>query len=252
MAPIYKDLTPGSDNLMAMLGKPFPAGIKAYVVAGDAPLLASVPLHDEAPDHDDGVVSISSTSLLPIGVPLLFMHKNHEQQPTHADTAELIGQFVSDTIVVGNDKPIVFAPGVFPKTSLPSYADMYPTGFWTNDPNLKRGGIIVDFRKSSHQVDQIKLTRLATNEVRTEFQKSPVNKNVLYFNYQKEVFGLGGTGLGYPFHNALYDDVRIEWFDENGKKLGNKDVTLYPCSTTPVIVTGTSGGMLPWLPILLE
>ena len=70
MSPIYGELTPGSTNLMSMVGKIFPKEIVACVFARTDPIVKQSAVHDEAPDHDDGPVSISSASLLQVGVPL--------------------------------------------------------------------------------------------------------------------------------------------------------------------------------------
>ena len=63
MSPVYKELTPGSNSLMEMVGEKFPSGTQVFIVAGTKTGVAGI-FHDEAPNHDDGVVSISSASLL--------------------------------------------------------------------------------------------------------------------------------------------------------------------------------------------
>ena len=85
-APIYRELTPGSANLMLMTeegGNMFSDGenstINTLIIAGNGRLVTGELFHDEAPNHDDGVVSISSASLLNFGIDLGIVDLDHEE-----------------------------------------------------------------------------------------------------------------------------------------------------------------------------
>jgi len=100
--PIYKELSPGSINLMKMGKREFPSGISPFVLAGSKPIYGVV--NYEGHLFGDGAVAVSSASLLDIGVPLGIVHLNHIEQPVDSDLFNAIlgildQHTISDSII---------------------------------------------------------------------------------------------------------------------------------------------------------
>ena len=243
MSPVYGELTPGSDNLMKIVDNKFPEAITPLVVAGTGYHISNE-FHDEAPEHDDGVVSISSASLLSTGVPLYFIDENHESMVTHADTAELIAQVVSGSpIPVGGDKYVNYViEDPFPRLHAPTYQDEYPSTILEDDPRLDKGGLIVDCRNFKDEINKIEMINsVDSNYVFITLDQRPnegnlgsTNTNRIFYYYQRPgELGDVGNGLahGFPDSSLFYHTVKLNFYS-SGQVVASRNIKLYPCSTT--------------------
>jgi len=247
-APIYKELTPGSTNLMGMVGENFPGGIDVCVLAGTygIPLLDNI--HEEAPGNDDGLVSISSSSLLPVfigddldqrPVPLGFVDLNHMQEPVHEDTAIVISDFVTKNIVIGPDKIIKYViedpyPRA-PDSSYPPYDDDYPRDdLFYRYPELDTCGLIVDCGKTEVEITSVLFTERSPGLIpfRSEWlMKNPENESFYFYGKTNMNIFDSTDSLVYLLIDPYYDDsMNLEFYSDEGL-VAVREVILYPCST---------------------
>ena len=101
-APIYQELSPGSDRLVEMQVSEQAAGIFAnientLVFAGTGGAMVNW-FHDEAPGYDDGIVSVSSASLLDFKIDLGFIDFNHDELRKKEELLYLIKDYFYDDI----------------------------------------------------------------------------------------------------------------------------------------------------------
>jgi formylglycine-generating enzyme required for sulfatase activity/pimeloyl-ACP methyl ester carboxylesterase len=144
LAPIYTDLTPGSDALLQLEQGPeafrdfkdWSTGKAALVLAGNKPTVeadVADPENQEAPLHSDGVVSMSSASLWDQNINIATIDLNHKEQVSSESSARAMAAFL------GNPYDIVNAPDVDAGGILTS----------ANCGLTARGGLVVDLRKYS-------------------------------------------------------------------------------------------------------
>jgi hypothetical protein len=226
---------------MSMVGKRFPEGIVPYVFAGTEPIPLLDTLHNEAREHDDGLVSISSASLLPVSVPLGFIAMNHIQEPESDDTAKLIHQVNSKNIPVGKNEIVKYAiEDKFPRESGVSYQDEYPRSYYGDDPHpdLDRSGMIVDCRGLSQGITSILLYEKTGKFVKFLDQRpeegggaGPVP--IFYYHNlnSREENDKISDGLAYDLIANFSETVKLNYY-AGTKKIYTEKITIYPCSTT--------------------
>ncbi len=251
-APIYEELTPGSPNLLEMVGKEFPSEIAARVVAGTKTYIWAGVAHNEAPNHDDGVVSISSASLLPLNteglrVPLWLMYIDHDEMRYDSRVAELISKFVgNEPTPVGKDALISMEiEDEFPRETGYTYHDTYHVVYSESGVDLSRGGLIVDCRDSGYG----NITRIETSlEYCGNFGINPESlfwydlfkhPDYAVFTFRDRDFSYSSPncnwGIAYRLNGlnekAFLEDVTLKFF--SGETLvAERVVQIYPCATT--------------------
>ncbi len=130
-APAHIHMCPGSlflENLNSSTPRSLESGDigRDYLVcAGSDNIALLSAIHSEVDDQDDGVVAISSASLLDHGVPLTVAHENHTSlRKTEAGVA-MLKKFLSPSYQ-------------FSTLWIPSEVD-YARGSWIEDPIVARG-----------------------------------------------------------------------------------------------------------------
>jgi pimeloyl-ACP methyl ester carboxylesterase len=186
-APPYRELIPGSDSLLAAAeSSEWVERVKESLILAGKKGLGIVDLgHDEAPSHDDGLVSLSSASLLNCGVPLAVTELSHLDQITKPEIVGLIHDFlefglgaVGPSLNSGSVEVFLPAGSLGPYT----YADPSQT------PDLYRAGLVVDTRGlAEDQVQSVSLVRdgcLGDGEpCRVLLEENPANPG-LFFYYE--------------------------------------------------------------------
>ena len=255
-APIYRELTPGSLNLLLMeeFGQDsFPGTERTLVLAGIEPLFPVTGIHDEAPNHDDGVVSISSASLLDHNVNLGIIELNNDQQRKNSTIVNIIKDYFTGNgdVPVGEEhevKTIIHA-GREPPYSYPD-----------PDTFLWRGGLIVE---TSLDVDSIELVHPSTNDVGNpvllpfdyrkklervlvDYRNEGVQTYCFYDNEElfrvvkfpdtsdstpETILYITLAGLPYPFENGREQIVTLEYTYNNDGIKKYRQISLDPCKT---------------------
>ena len=243
-APIYEELIPGSSSLMSMeVEGPnvFSLIENTLILAGKKPIiiLGSGFLHKEAPDHDDGLVSISSASLLDYGVDLGIINLNHREQNKDSRIVDIIKDFLYDgsvgTVDYGSDKNVelVIQPG----------SDISQYDSWRSNS----AGIIIE---TSSDVQSVQLSHIRSADESSFYRLAGDSKDYTYdlegpfdttaqsrtfffydgetiFEWYSQPSGTAGStppvflksvkaGLAYPFEQHENQEVRLKYFFSDG------------------------------------
>jgi len=222
-APIYEELIPGSPSLISMeVEDPNIFGMieNTLILAGKKPIMIADWLHNEAPDHDDGIVSISSASLLDHGVNLGIINLNHDEQRKDSRIVDIINDFLYDgsvgTVDYGPDKDVnlVIEPGT--DISLPpSNSDYY------------RGGLIVE---TDATIDSVEIIDPSYGYVHS-LTKNPSSSGTFYYDDNpEEIQGVDKAGLAYPIEDGKVQMVGLYYHYSDGtNEIRLADIE--PCTT---------------------
>ncbi|WP_319574437.1 fibronectin type III domain-containing protein [uncultured Desulfobacter sp.] len=146
-APIYRDLSPGSVSLMEIeknteKDQIFSDIEDVIIIAGKKGIPIGDSLHNEAEDFEDGVVSISSASLLDnIKVGIVELH--HIEQPTSLDSYKLIHEYFYKT------------PG---KSDIIKFFIDDDTNISTLDNDFYKGGLVIEANNDVSEINVSSLT----------------------------------------------------------------------------------------------
>jgi formylglycine-generating enzyme required for sulfatase activity/pimeloyl-ACP methyl ester carboxylesterase len=200
-APIYRDLSPGSEALLELDRAPeafslFSSGddpeARVFVLAGKKMDIGAEAGHGEAPGYGDGVVSGSSASLRDVGVPLATIELTHREAPS-APEIVMATAYLAD----GADK--LRAREII--------------NFETPCGDLPRSGVVVDARGYDRCPTGIQAIRFKYSGAATKYdmemrRNEGVDTFFLYdsrdsgYSYQPpggNARDVGAPGLAFPF-----------------------------------------------------
>lgn len=189
-APIYRDLRPGSEALLELERWPeafslFALGddpeARVFVLTGNKVDTLAEAGHEEAPGHDDGVVSVSSASLRELGVPLATIELTHREEPGAPDIV-----LATADLADGADK-LRIREGI---------------NFETPCGEIPRGGVVVDARGYDGCPTGIEAIRFKYNGASTGYDVE------MKRNEGVETFFLYDSGAGGSSYEAPGGDPR--------------------------------------------
>lgn len=240
-APLYEQLTPGNNNLVNLQDAAIPSPIESCVVAGYGHVFPGDDLtHNEAKNHDDYAVSISSASLIDQGVPLYLVNLSHAQElPINdsliftPDPNYVSASFVFDllTYEVENNHP-------WPPVNIQNLIKIPDELVNLTDPELdiNRGGLIVQ--------TGIDITRVRIEEdfnalrdlIKVDLPPPLALRNFYYHSPDgkckgSDCKGLFEGGLAIGPRACCGFNYELFFYDKKGF-LGSKSIILAPYTTT--------------------
>ena len=213
-APVYKELTPGSASLMKMdsANTNVFEDISTLILAGTDGLFLGGFGHDEAPMYDDGVVSVSSASLLNNGINLGLIDLDHVDQIKDEDVVAFIenyfyGSWDSNTDA-GPNKFVYH----FIKSSLENDGTYNISSDFDYPWFFNRSGIIITANDTVEKIEIVdKFDQLLCGNYFQQLTKTSDNIFTFYddstefFCHYDAATHHYNPGLAFPFETTLYD-----------------------------------------------
>ena len=191
--PIYAELTPGSEPLLAMGTSAFPAGLKPLILAGAEGIGGLSLFHTEGLFCEDGVVSVPSASLLDAAAPVKLgvIELNHNEQPANAGLFDMLSGYLTRTsspgFPIGGNEVVRYLWS--------SWADVVEEAGDGMLFHPYQAALIVDARSLGAEVDSVLFDgNWPAARTDLEMKENPANPGVFfYWDTARGTIDLSGT-----------------------------------------------------------